>query len=457
MTSGVWRIGVFLFLFACNQAGSTVPHLGATKLKVDYTVTVVDGLRGARVRVCLDGGPVYALAPIGASATTRLHGAWRDDQALEIEDERILLGESGRAGCVDYATRFSSSWIPSDGSNVIAPQSQWLWRPSPFPDDVDVAVRFVLPPGARVSLPWPHVDGAYRPDDGAFFADAYAVFGTFETEQLSSGKTHAEVVLLGPRPSTGAVRRWLDRAIRAASSLGSFPRSDVHFVVAPVDVPRRDVVFGMLRRGGGASILLVPSVDASREALDQDWVAVHELSHLWLPPFEPSDRWLSEGIATYLQEILRARCGLQPAARAWVRLDEGFARGRRSGTGRTLALEARDMDRTGAYHRVYWAGAAFALEADLQLRERSAGNDTLLTALRGAESDWRRDVRPISRSTFFRALDPSGSLEALGKTYVAKSAFPDTDRLLSTERRSLREEITKRDDEACGISAESSP
>jgi hypothetical protein len=426
-------------------------------VEVEYTVTVLDGLRGARVRVCLDGGPVYRLAPIGTSATTRLHGAWRDDQALEIEDEQILLGQSGRAGCVDYATRFASSWLPPNDSNVVAPQSQWLWRPSPFPDDADFTVRFVLPPGVRASLPWPLVEGAYKPDDSAFFADAYVVFGNFATERLWSGKTQLDVALLGPLPPSDLVRRWLDRAVRTASSLGSFPRHDVHFVVAPVDVPRSDVVFGMLRRGGGASILLVPSANASEEGLDEDWVAVHELSHLWLPPFEPADRWLSEGIATYLQEILRARCRLQPEARAWARLAEGFERGRRSGTGRTLDLEARDMDRTRAYHRVYWAGAAFALEVDMQLRERSGGGDTLLAALRRAEPAWGSAVRPVPRSAFLRALDPSGSLEELGKTYLAASAFPDTDRLLSPARRSLRDDITKPDDEACGVSAESSP
>jgi len=457
MTSGVWRIGVFLFLFGCNQAGSTVPHLGPTKVKVEYTVTVLDGLRGARVRFCLDVGPVYALEPIGASSTTRLRGAWRGEHALEIEDQKILLGDSGRPGCVDYATRFASSWLPPNDSYVVAPQSQWLWRPSPFPENADVTVRFELPPGVGVSLPWPLVEGAYRPDNSAFFADAYVVFGSFVTERLSSGKTQLEVALLGPVPSMDAVRRWLDRAVRTVSSLGSFPRSDVHFVVAPVDVPRSDVVFGMLRRGGGASILLVPSANASAEGLDEDWVAVHELSHLWLPPLEPADRWLSEGMATYLQEILRARCRLHSEARAWARLAEGFGRGRRSGTGRTLAREARDMNRTRAYQRVYWAGAAFALEADMQLRERSGGDDTLLTALRRAEPAWGFSVRPVPRSAFLRALDPSGFLEELGETYLAESAFPDTDRLLSPARRSLRDDITKPDDEACGISVESSP
>ena len=446
---------MFLCLCGCHQPGDTVPAPGTSALAAEYTITVLDGLRGAQVRVCLDGGPVYALVPIGVSPTTRLRGASRDGDVLETKGDRILLSGSERVRCIDYATRFEPSWLPSNGSTIISSQAQWLWRPSPFPDDLNASVRFVLPPGDHVSLPWPQVDGAYRPDDSAFFADGYAVFGRFETERFSSGTTRMEVALLGPRPPDDVVRRWLERAVRVASAVGPFPRSRVHFVVAPADVPRGDVAFGMLRRGGGASILLVPSTNASSAALDGDWVAVHELSHLWLPPLAPQDRWLSEGITTYLQEILRARCGLQTGSRAWSRLFEGFERGRRSGTGRSLALEARDMDRTRAYHRVYWAGAAFALEADLRLREDGGRGDTLLAALRRAGPTWARDVHPVGRSAFLRALDPSGSLEALGEAYLARSAFPDTDRLLSPAHRALRDEITKRDEDACGISSES--
>ena len=103
---------------------------------------------------------------------------------------------------------------------------------------------------------------------------------------------------------------------------------------------------------------------------------------------------------------------------------------------------------------MYWAGAAFALEADLRLREDGGRGDTLLATLRRAGPTWARDVHPVGRSAFLRALDPSGSLEALGEAYLARSAFPDTDRLLSPAHRARRDDITKRDEDACGISAE---
>jgi hypothetical protein len=94
------------------------------------------------------------------------------------------------------------------------------------------------------------------------------------------------------------------------------------------------------RRLVGPSILLLPASDATVGELESDWVAIHELSHLWMPRLYPGDRWLSEGIATYLQEVLRARCGLQSRTKAWTRIKEGFDRGRRSGTGRGVSAES---------------------------------------------------------------------------------------------------------------------
>jgi predicted metalloprotease with PDZ domain len=215
----------------------------------------------------------------------------------------------------------------------------------------------------------------------------------------------------------------------------------------------------MVRRGGGSSILLLPSPDATAAELEADWVAIHELSHLWLPPVQPSDRWISEGIATYLQEVLRARCGLQSRERAWTRLQEGFERGRRSGTGLQLASESRYMNRTGAYHRVYWAGAAFALETDVRLRENSNGQVTLLRAINDAQRVWGAEARPVGASVLLKTLqEASGAsfIEGLGEKYAVSSDFPSMPYLDSPRYRGIRAQIMSSAADACGLSAESS-
>jgi len=413
------------------------------------------------VRACFEGAAVRELVPIGDSAGRELSGAWIEGDTLDTARGRIRLRQPSRASCVDYETRFGTPrFRASDSNAVLVSQTQWLWRPDPFPRGLEASVRFVLPADGQVSLPWPRSDSTYFPKESAFFASTFGVFGTFDRQAFSVAGTSVNVARLGPKPSDNDVRRWIGRAIQATASVGDrFPRDQVHFIIVPVHSQSEAVLFGMLRRGGGSSILLVPSPDASVEDLEASWIAVHELSHLWLPPMHSKDRWISEGIATYLQEVLRARCGLQSTERAWTRLQEGFERGRKSGTGRPLASESQNMNRTGAYHRVYWAGVAFALEVDVRLRKDSNGEMTLLRAISGAQRTWGDEPRPVAASVLLNTLQEAASaefIEELGETYAAGSDFPDIAYVASPEYREVRSQITSRADEACGLNAESS-
>ena len=458
----IWRIGGLLCLVGCAHAPGASSPPTPSPGAAHYTVTIFDNFGGARVRVCLEGAPVRELVPIDDSGGRGLRGAWSDGEALDISNGRIRLSQTSRTSCFDYQTRFAElSFRAGDSAAVVLSQAEWLWRPDPYPPELEVSVSFVVPEGGQVSLPWPRSDGVYFPARSAFFSSTYSVFGSFDRQAFSVAGTVVDVARLGDRPTDEDVRRWLGRAVEATASVGHrFPRDRLHFVIVPLDIPGEEVAFGMLRRGGGSSILLLPSLGATVDQLEADWVAIHELSHLWLPRFYPKDRWLSEGMATYLQEVLRARCGLQSSEHAWKRLHEGFARGRRSGTGRRLSSESRNMNRTGAYHRVYWAGAAFALEADVRLRKNSKSEMTLLRALSEAQHAWGDEAGPMKTSVLFEALQEAsgaGFLKGLAEKYAASSDFPNTAYLDSPEYRQVRAQIMSDTDGACGINAESSP
>ena len=457
----LWRAAVLLCLLGCAHAPETPAPTLPSRTTAHYTVTVFDNFGGAKVRACFEGGTVRELVPIGDSAGHELRGAWIEGDTLDISRGRIRVPHSSHASCVDYETRFGMPMLrTNDPTAIIVSQTQWLWRPDPFPHELDASVRFVLPTDQQVSLPWPHSDVAYFPDDSAFFTGTFGVFGSFDRQAFSVEGTNIDVTRLGAHPPDDDVRRWLGRAVQATASAGDrFPREHVHFIVAPRQDQENDLVFGMVRRGGGSSVLLLSSPDATLEQLEADWVAVHELSHLWLPPLSSKDRWISEGVATYLQEVLRARCGLQSSERAWTRLREGFERGRRSGTGRRLVSESRNMNRTGAYHRVYWAGAAFALEADVRLRKSSNGQMTLLRAISDAQHVWGAQALPVEAAVLLQALqEASGAdfIEELGEKYAASSDFPSIPYVDSPEYQQIRAQITSRAERACGINAESS-
>ncbi|MGB5265323.1 MAG: hypothetical protein WBN30_01965 [Polyangiales bacterium] len=457
----IGKIAGLLCLVCCaHGAGSAPgePHQGGI---AHYSVTIFDNLLGARVRACFQGLALSALVPIDRSAVEQLRGAWVDSIPQQTSDGRILLGQQPPPACVEYETRFERSpFGPEDSSAVVLSQTQWLWRPEPFPGQLSTSVRFTVPSAGQVSLPWPHSSGAYRPSRDAFFVETFGVFGAFDQQAFSVAGTRLEIARLGGTPVDGDIRRWLSRAVQTTASVGGrFPRDRLQFVIIPVDGRGADVAFGMVRRGGGSSILLLPSVAARVADLEADWVAIHELSHLWLPRLHAKDRWLSEGVATYLQEVLRARCGLQSSERAWTRIREGFARGRRSGSGQPLSDESRTMNRTGEYQRVYWAGTAFALEIDLRLRRHSNGESTLLTVLSDAQRDWQQETRLVSASRVLAALErASGAnfIVALGEQYAASAKFPDTSYLGSPEYDDLRAQISAPAHHGCTVIDESS-
>jgi len=453
-------VGALLCIMGCAHDPGLVPANRSSGAIAHYRVTIFDNLGGAGVRACFRGLDAPVLVPIVESAARELSGVLVDGVWKSASEGRVPLRPGGSESCVEYRTRFSRTEYRSEESDaVVVSQARWLWRPEPFPADWDVSVSISAPEGMTVSLPWARSGDVYHPGRAAFFRETYGAFGRFERDTFAVAGVTFEVARLGEKPSEEQVRSWLRRAAETVASVGErFPRDRLHAVIVPVDTSGPPVLFGMVRRGGGASVLLFPALGAPTDELESDWVAVHELSHLWLPLLRGRDRWLSEGIATYLQEVLRARCGLQSSDRAWQRLREGFERGRKSGTGRTLREESRDMHRTGAYQHVYWAGAAFALEADLRLRKQSDGTTTLLSALRDAHADWVETPRPIRASLLLNALDAASSselFESLGSRYADSVRFPDVAFASSVEYREARARITSLAKEACDFSAES--
>jgi len=115
--------------------------------------------------------------------------------------------------------------------------------------------------------------------------------------------------------------------------------------------------------------------NASLEQLKDDWTIYHEFSHLLIPYDAGDERWLSEGLASYYQNILQARIGLFTEKKMWQKLYDGFERGRKQGNHRQQRLSylSENMESNHNYMRVYWSGALFWLEADVALRQLNKG------------------------------------------------------------------------------------
>ena len=181
-------------------------------------------------------------------------------------------------------------------------------------------------------------------------------------------------------------------------------------------------------RGQGNALELLIDPGAPAAEFDDDWMAVHELSHLMHPYLGDRGAWLAEGLATYYQNVLRARSGLLTAAQAWDRLAEGFKRGAGAGAGDTLEAVARDMHHSHAFQRVYWAGAAYWLTVDRDLRRDSHGAMKLETALARFRDCCLPAYREWKPEDFVARLDALAGSTRFGARYrefAAMTQFPD--------------------------------
>lgn len=379
-----------------------------------YVARVDAELERMDLALCSDEPlPSKLVAGEGSIAFVR-RATLREGGLLEREGEALRIPDGTGAGCVDLeldlaglaaaSSRFGSAL---DDGAMLSPR-EWLWHPERVPEQLDATLELELPAGVHVTAPWPRVDGdatRRRLERSAFRWDAWIAFARHEPLVFDAAQSEFEVAVIGgdPAASAAGIQRWISVAAESSAHLyGRFSRERVAVVVL---VGRRwggdPVLFGMARRGGGASAMLILGDDARDAELPGEWVATHEFLHFALPLC--ADPWLGEGFVTYYQNVLRARQGVlagEPGGgdaidvqsrRALELFADGFDRG--ASSRQTLAEASATMNQRGAYMRVYWGGTAVALDLDVQLRRASEGKrslDDLMRSMLGWVAEDRR-------------------------------------------------------------------
>ncbi len=320
-------------------------------------------------------------------APNRSHGtfepagkAWRaqDWRAGECATFTIDLAAAARLG---------RGRVRGSGNDalLLSPQ-HWLWLPNTRGTDATIA--FDLPEGFGVSVPWRRVsdtDGrpTYALDANPLDGPALAAFGTFEERLLRKPGGVLRVAVLAPKGSelSRRMHAWIEGIAHVAlTANGRLPLRDAQILVVPIAGSRSATPWGEVQRGGGSALHLYPGADASAATLRADWTATHEIAHLFHPYLGTRGRWLGEGLASYYQNVLRARAGWLSVDAAVASLRAGFARGRRDANTGTTAVDAsRQMHRTHNFMQVYWSGAAYWLTVDARLRRAHGSSlDTVL-------------------------------------------------------------------------------
>ncbi len=435
-----WCTAGVLALVLSAEAGAEPTRLHR------YTVSIDEALTTISVRACFDGEPPPYLVSESLDAAAALAEVSIDGtrRHLEPNGAELKLGGLPDGSCVSYRTDLAhasarhergSGPLRRVGHDLITELGIWFWRPQLLGPEEDIEVRFDLPPGISASAPWRPLtaaDGsrAYRIGRGPYDWPAKVVFGPFQEMEIEVSGAVLRVALLDGSPAVAPdlVRQWLARAAGAVTTLyGAFPVRHAQLVVVPGARGNEPVPWAYVLRGGAPSAHFFINQRRPLAEFLSDWTAVHELSHLLLPYVRPEDAWLSEGTASYYQNVLSARAGMIPVAEAWQKLHSGFRRGMKSNPGLTLADATERMFRDGAFMRVYWEGAAIMLLADQRLRSRSAGAQSLDSALAQLRACCLSADAAWQARELFAKLDELTQTQVFAELYeahVASTAFP---------------------------------
>ena len=397
----------------------------------DLTIALDD--RTLTLRNCPAAtGDVRFSAP-GSEAARFVRSATRGDGTPLARHGEAFVAKDWRAGeCATFAidaraiaARRDEDFGYALGPDLLLSPHAFLWRA----DDETARVAFT---GIDVSAPWQPLDAfphrRYEVRDTPRYWPAMVALGAFAARDVAAGKGALRVAVPGVRDTAqaGTLLRFAGEVANDVAA--TFPlvfAASPQLLVQPTGRRGRAVTFGQSLRGGGTGVMLY--VDPAHPLADyhDDWTLTHELVHLVHPYLGDDGRWIGEGVATYYQNVVRARAGRVTPRDAWRALDAGFARGRANRSTLTLRETSRRMD-GGLYMRAYWSGTAIALAGDVALRTR-AQPASLDAAINGALACCRERGRRDARRWLVTLDAAVGGTVLAGELdrWVDGAAFPD--------------------------------
>ena len=398
-----------------------------------------DDLAKVDAELCLDGRAPDRLYR-NSQSDDWSDGIYLADRKLRTSGRHgeIHLPDLPEDACIHWQVDFRTALKTSNyrvvserGNDLVMSADVWFWKAS---RSRDLIVNVKVPDGMSFSTPWALIERSgqlttYRPDSTPAIWESRLAIGRFKLQTIDVPGAQIRLAALGDLTDqqNEKFRLWIKESVLAVASVfGSFPQSQPQVLVIPVGKRRESTLGAQVIRGGGMAVILVVDENQPLEEFTGDWTATHEFSHMLVPYISSRDRWLSEGLASYYQNVLRARNGRLTETQAWQKLYEGFKRGENGTHGGSLAQATRSGWRSTM--RVYWSGAALMLMADMQLRETSGGLQSLDTALQSLSACCMDNGKTWRAREMFSQLDAltgTGVFTALYKKYVHEEGFPD--------------------------------
>jgi len=415
----------------------------------DYSISVSKNLKRVTVELCfkdIKSKQNIILSKGNKSAYARISNINLQQgnlsKKINLSNKSINLTDVIKNDCLSYESELvfkAGRKIPgiSHDNQIITDPNQWLWLPQSFGKQDRVNLQFSHPQQMSISAPWTLITRTKTKTSYSFKKrpsewDCLVVFGYFEIKDFRFKNATIRYALLNghKKIDQNKIYTWLDNNIKALNTVyNRFPVMSLQILVIPLGKGDEPVPWAEVMRGGGDAVHLYIDDRRSQQEFLDDWVLSHELSHLLLPRMTGNDVWLSEGIASYYQNIIRARQGLLSTQQAWGKLHAGFQRGINKTTkSRTLAEESSSMWKSRNYMRVYWSGAAISLLVDVKLRSLGSKNMSLDNALDLLQQCCSSDYRWWTAEEVMIKLDDLSKTRIFSETLNSNlhaTTFPD--------------------------------
>jgi hypothetical protein len=225
----------------------------------------------------------------------------------------------------------------------------------------------------------------------------------------------------------GPIMEWVSRSAQTvAHYYNRFPTAKLHIHV--ISEPGGGVRSGKTFGYEGGFIRIMVGRDVTEDELTNDWVLVHEMTHLALPDIGEDHSWLSEGLAVYIEGIARVQAGNRTQSDVWSEELKSMPRG-------LPQPGDHGLDHTHTWGRTYWGGAMFCLLADVEIHRRTQNRLGLQDAVRaidiksgGITADW-----PIER--VLQTGDAATGTSVLEDLYAQMKDTPVTPDLMGLWRK----------------------
>jgi hypothetical protein len=315
--------------------------------------------------------------------------------------------------------------VASEENEVIeAPPSTWLLAPEAA--DAQAKARFRVQTSEKTTFVTGVLRSRERPGAwdiaiGDLWTAPYSAFGPMRTRTVEVGMDPSAQIELAIAPgkltvTDDEIALWVSDAARAVRTyFDRYPLPEALVLIVPSR--GRWVGEGKTLSGGGGAIFMRVGERTPVRALREDWVLVHEMTHLAFPSVAREHDWAEEGLATYVEPFARARSGLMKPEDAWHSLVDGLPNG-------LPATGDRGLDRTPTWGRTYWGGALFYLLADLEIRKRTKNRLGLEHALRGVLAAGGNNAHRWALDDAFAAGDAAVGVPVLRELHESMGTSP---------------------------------